>query len=118
MAKNTEKYMSKALKKGSKKAKELNTHVFGKKGPTVTHSFESVTSLYKSGKEKDPLYSFTNSGEYKVSLFKLILIAVCAVAGVVILCAAIKSYAEKQLRRKYEDADFEYLCDDDEDMPF
>lgn len=116
MAKNTEKYMSKALKKGSKKAKELNTHVFGKKGPTVTHSFESVTSLYKSGKEKDPLYSFTNSGEYKVSLVKLILIILCLIAVIAVIAMAIKSFIQKHLPKNHEaDDEFDYLWEDDED---
>lgn len=115
--------MAKSLKKGTKKArkeaKRLNSQVFGKKGPMITHSFESVTSFYKNGKEKNPVYSFTNSGEYKISLFKLILIVLCVVAAIAALVAVIKAVVDKYVPKKaVEDEDYEYLDLDDDELPF
>ncbi len=115
--------MAKGIKKGSKKAKKeakrLNKHIFGKKGPMITHSFESVTSFYKNGKEKNPIYSFTNSGEYKISLVKFILILLCVIAGLAVIAVAIKSLVQKYLPSKCEaDDELDYLWEDEEDLPF
>lgn len=115
--------MAKSLNKGTKKAKKgakkLNKQVFGKKGPMMTHSFESVTSFYKNGKEKDPVYSVARSGEYKISLFKLILIVLCVAAAIAALVAVIKAVVDKYVPKKaVEDEGYEYLDLDDDELPF
>lgn len=115
--------MAKGIKKGtkraSKEAKRLNKRIFGKKGPTMTHSFESVTSFYENGKEKNPIYSVSRSGEYKISLFKLILTVVCVIAAIAALAAVIKAVVDRYaLRKALEDEDYEYLDLDDDELPF
>ncbi len=125
MAKSFGNLMKNTLGKGSKKAKKgasrLSESLFGKKQLVLKHTYDNTLSLYKKDNAAKPIYTVTARGECKAPLLKLILWAVCLLAGVILLGLAIKAIKDNRKRKKKayrcDCYDYEYF-DPDEELPF
>ncbi len=121
MAKAIRKLEKKAEKKLVKGSKKLSKQLYGKKSLTLKHSFDSTLSIFGSVKEKKPLLTVTVGGEYKISVFKLIVILMCIVstaALVVLLVKSISDYCREKRERELWDEDYSEYYTDDEELPF
>lgn len=121
MAKGIKKLEKRAEKKLIKGSKKLSKQLYGKKSLTLKHSYDGSFSIFGSAKEKKPLITVTASGEYKISVFKLIVILMCIMstaALVVLLIRSISEYCHKKRERELWDDDYSEYCMDDEALPF
>ena len=104
---------------------EKNLHrsqkkLYGKNGLTVRHSYTNSVSVYRNNNEKHPLITLSADGEYKISVFKLILIILGILSTAALLLLFVK--ARRKCRRKkplcYLREDEFYGYPEDDDMPF
>ncbi|MBQ8552266.1 MAG: hypothetical protein IJ428_05585 [Clostridia bacterium] len=121
MAKSIKKLEKKAEKKLRKGSKKLSKQLYGKKSLTLKHTYDSTVSIFGSVKEKHPLFTITASGEYKISVFKLIVIAMCIIstaALIVLLVKSISDYCREKRERELWDEDYEEYFGDGDELPF
>ena len=100
--------MAKLEKKLKKKTKKLNKRVFGKKSLTLMQNYVITTSFYGRNKDKKPYVTITATGDYKISVAKLILILLGIFSAAVLIVVCIKALADwcfAKKRHKAEDAD-------------
>ncbi len=114
MAKNIKKSENK-LRRGTKR---LSKQLCGKKSLTLKHSYDNSFSVFRTAKESHPLITVTASGEYKISVFKLLLILFGTVSALAIMLMIAKRIRNRR-RARMDMAEFEEYADyEDEELPF
>ena len=89
----------------------------GTSGPMLKHSYNNTLSVFRTEKEKTPLYSVTSSGEYKISVLKLILILIGIVSFLALAIGAAKKIRICRHKRIAKKAIEEYTGYEN-DLPF
>lgn len=114
--------MANLQKKMKKDAKKLQSSLWGKKSLTLRHSWSFTTSLYGNKKKKKPYFAVSMQGDWKISVFKLVMILLGIGAAVTLVVlgvrALIKNIRRKRLEEYFLDSDDEYNEDHGEELPF
>ena len=104
---------------------ERNMHrtekqLFGKHAPSFKHTYSNSFSVFTSEADKKPLFTASCEGEYKIPLFKLLLIVLGIISAAMLLNAAAKTIAKHKQRKLLRKAARGNFCDcsDGEDLPF
>ena len=114
--------MANLQKKMKKDAKKLQSSLWGKKSLTLRHSWSFTTALYGNKKKKKPYFAVSMQGDWKISVFKLVMILLGIGAAVTLVVlgvrALIKNIRRKRLEEYFLDSDDEYNEDHGEELPF
>lgn len=114
--------LQKQVKKGTQK---LGSSLWGKKSLTLRHTWSFTTALYGQKKKKKPYFSVSMQGDWKISVFKLVMILLGIGAAVTLVVLGVRALIENIRRKRLEEDLFgeEYFPDDDnedngEELPF
>lgn len=113
MAKSANKSENK-LRRGTKR---LSKQLCGKKSLALKHSYDNTFSVFRNAKENHPLITVTASGEYKISVFKLILIIFGTVSALAVILMIAKRIRKRRTRANMPEFE-EYADYQDEELPF
>ena len=120
--------MANLQKKMKKDAKKLQSSLWGKKSLTLRHSWSFTTALYGNKKKKKPYFSVSMQGDWKISVFKLVMLLLGIGAAVTLVVLGVRALIENIRRKRFEEEflDEGYFLDDDdaynedngEELPF
>ena len=112
--------MAKLSKKIKKNTKKLEKRAFGKKSLTLKQNFSVTTSFYSHGKDSKPYVTLSANGDYRISVAKLILIALGIITAFSLLALALKSLSDFLRRKKTKktDEDELFYMPDEDGIPF
>lgn len=114
--------MANLQKKMKKDAKKLQSSLWGKKSLTLRHSWSFTTALYGNKKKKKPYFAVSMQGDWKISVFKLVMILLGIGAAVTLVVLGVRALIEnirrKRLEKYFLDSDDEYNEDHGEELPF
>ncbi len=92
--------MANLAKKFHKSAKRLSKQLDCERGLTIGHSHTCTTSLYRGKKSSKPYMTVSVSGNYKISVLKLILWVLCVIFSVVLVSRLVCTVKGAKSKRK------------------
>ena len=111
-------FLRKTERCAKKNLNQISNRLCGQSSPSFSHSYNNTFSVFKTGKDKRPLLTVSTEGEYRIPLFKLILIILgilSAAALIKLIAKKIAKHRQRKLIRKAAKRDF---YDYEDDLPF